>query len=127
MFVLALMSMNAIHRLIAIFVCGVRKERIEAAGDGRLDGQAILRYRMGKRHRTCVEHKRIPLVARAPNGASIQLVSKQGESKRCEMHSDLMFTSRQKLDIKQGKIWGVTIARPCCNDVDARLSGFAAL
>lgn len=100
---------------------------MKAAGDGRLDGQAVVRYGMGERHRTCVEHKRIPFVARAPNGASIQLVSKQGESKRCEMHSDLMFTSRQKLDVKQGKLWGVAIARPSCNDADARLSGFAAL
>lgn len=80
-----------------------------------------------KRHRTCVKHKRIPLVACAPNGSSIQLVSKQGESKRCEMHSDLMFTSRQKLDVKQGKFWDVAIARPCCNDADSCLSGFAAL
>ena len=71
MYVLALMSMNVIYRLIAIFVCGVRKERMEAARDGRLDGQVVLRYGMGKRHRTCVEHKRIPLVARASNGASI--------------------------------------------------------
>lgn len=100
---------------------------MKAVGDGCLDGQAVVRYGMGKRHRTCVEHKRIPLVACAPNGASIQLVSKQGESKRCEMRSNLMFTSRQKLDVKQGKFWGVTIARPSCNDADARLSGFAAL
>ena len=98
---------------------------MKAAGDGRLDGQAFVRYGMGKRHRTCVEHKRIPLVARAPNGASIQLVSKQGESKRCEVHSDLMFTSRQKLDVKQGKFWGMAIARPCCNDADARPSSIS--
>lgn len=100
---------------------------MKAAGDGCLDGQAFVRYGMGKRHRTCVEHKRVPFVTRASNGASIQLVSKQGESKRCEVHSDLMFTSRQKLDVEQGKFWGVAIARPCCNDADARLSGFAAL
>lgn len=92
-----------------------------------MDGQAFVRYGMGKRHGACVEHKRIPLVVRASNGSSIQFVSKQGESKRCKMHSDLMFTSRQKLDVKQGKFWDVAIARPCCNDADARLSGFAAL
>ena len=71
MFVLALMPMNVIYRLIAIFFYDMRKERMKAAGDGCLDGQAFVRYGMGKRHRTCVEHKRIPLVARASNGASI--------------------------------------------------------